>query len=183
MLTLDPGSLDARPGAGEYGRAAAGLAGPGLALAGTATGALVSDACGSGLALPVTALALTVAGAVLSLPGLSRERRDRLAVLVAAALTLLSMAALQQLLACTLGREGIAIVELLQAGGLILLFVALALELVRRSRARAAAERRRLASERYRGIVREPGFTRAPSRHVAAPQARVEEPAAPRGRR
>ena len=126
-----------------------------------------------GLVLPVSALALTVAGAVLWVTGLSRERRDRLALLVAAALTLLSMAALQQLLACTLGRDGIAIVELLQAGGMVLLFLALALGLVRGRRARAAAEeeRRRLANERYRGVPR------APSRRFAPAQARAEEPA------
>ena len=57
-----------------------------------------------------------------------------------------------------------------------LLFLALALGLVRGHRARAAAEeRRRLANERYRGVPP------APSRRFASARARAEEPAG-RGR-
>ena len=150
------------------------MAGPGLALAGTASGAFVSDACGAGLVLPVSALALTVAGAVVWVTGLSRERRDRLAVLVAAALTLLSMAALQQLLACTLGRDGIAIVELLQAGGLVLLFAALALGLVRGHRARAAAEGAPPAGER--AVPGSPARAEPPLRFRAGPRGGAGRP-------
>jgi hypothetical protein len=174
MLTLDPGSFDV-PRAGRE-RIAAGLAAPGLALAGTAAGTLAGDACSPGLALPVSALALTVVGTVLALTGLSRERRDRIALVIAAGLALLSMAALQQLLACALGRDGIALVDLLQTGGMILLVVALALELLRRRRARAAAAappRRPVARERRR--VGEP----APRTGRFAPaQTREDEPAA-----
>jgi hypothetical protein len=110
-----------------------------LALGGAASGALAGDACASGLALPASGLALTVAGALLWLTALPRERRDRIALAIAAALALLSIAALQQLFVCMLGREAMLAADLLQAGGLALLFVALALELDRRRRARAAA--------------------------------------------
>ena len=141
MLTQEPGILDALPARPRAARddAAARWGAPGIALGGTALGALAADACASGLALPASGLALTVAGAVLWLTGMSSERRDRLALAIAVALGLLSIGALQQFLACALGREAAMAVELLQAGGLILLLVALALALDRHRRRRAVA--------------------------------------------
>ena len=141
MRTLEPGILDAVPAAPRRARdvAAARWAAPGIAVGGTAAGALAGDACASGLALPAVGFALTVASAALWLTGLGRERRDHIALSIAVALALLSIAALQQLFVCLLGREGMAAADLLQAGGLILLFAALALALDRRRRARAAA--------------------------------------------
>jgi hypothetical protein len=141
MLTVEPGFADTVPGADR--KLPAAWAAPGLAVAGTATGALVGDACAGGLALPASGLALTVAGAVLWLAGVVPERRDRIALSIAAALTLLSIAALHQLFICILGREAMMLAELLQAGGLVLLAVALALALNRRRRTRAAAVQRR----------------------------------------
>ena len=177
MLTLEPGSLDVGIRRGRE-RAAAGLAGPGLALAGTAAGALAADSCGTALALPVSALALTVTGALLWLAGVPRERRDRIVLAVAAALALLSLAALQQLLACTLGRDGMIAAELFRAGGMIVLAVAVVLAVVRMRRERtAAAERRRAALELFRGAVPES------TRRFAPGAARAEEPAPAAGRR
>ena len=139
MRTFELGDLEIVP---EFRRrtrgvAVAGWAAPGLALAGTVTGALAADGCDAGIALPVSGLALTVAGALLWLTGLPRARRDRIALAIAAALGMLTIAALQQLLACALGREAMLVAELLQAGGLILLFGALLLALHRRRRVHA----------------------------------------------
>jgi hypothetical protein len=143
MRTLPPGVLDAVPRARRDGavvRAPGALAAPGLAVAGTVIGGtLAGDACAAGLALPASGLALTLASAGLWLTGLKREQRTRIALTIAVALALLAMAALQQLLICVLGRAGMAAADLLQAGGLILLFAALALELVHRRRANAPA--------------------------------------------
>jgi hypothetical protein len=135
MVTLEPRILDAVPRAR---RDAARWAAPGMAAGGAATGLLAGDACASGLALPVSGLALTVAGTLLWLTGLPRERRDRIALAIAAALALLSIGALQHLLVCMLGREAMLAADLLQAAGLALLLVALALLVHRRRRARAA---------------------------------------------
>ena len=133
MLTQEHGILDAPPVTPRSVRdAAAGrwLA-PGLAVAGSAAGLFAADACSSGLALPASGLALTVAGAMLWLTGMRRERRDPLALAIAVAIALLSIAALQQLLVCMMGRAGMAAAEVLQDGGMALLLVALALELAR----------------------------------------------------
>ena len=144
MRTLQSGVLDAVPRARRDGasvRAPGALAAPGLAVAGTFIGGtLAGDACATSLALPASGLALTVASAALWLTGLRREQRTRIAIAIAVALAVLSMAALQQLLMCVLGRAGMVAADLLQAGGLILLFVALALELVRRRRATAPVQ-------------------------------------------
>jgi hypothetical protein len=139
MLTQEPGILDALPARPRRARdvAAARWGAPGVALGGTALGAFAADACAPGLALPASGLALTVAGAVLWLTGMSRERRDRIALAIAVALALLSIAALQQFLVCALGREAMMVADLLQAGGLILLLVALGLALDRHRRRRA----------------------------------------------
>lgn len=141
MLTQEPGILDALPARPRRARdvAAARWGAPGIALGGTALGALAADACASGLALPASGLALTVAGALLWLTGMSHERRDRVALAIAVALGLLSIAALQQFLVCALGREAMMVAELLQAGGLIVLLVALALALDRHRRRRSVA--------------------------------------------
>ena len=155
MLTVEPGIADALPEA----RRRLPAAGLGLAVAGAAAGALAGDSCSPGLALPVSGLALTVAGALLWLTGMSKERRDRLAIAVAAGLALLSMAALQQLLACMLGRDAMAVAELLQAGGVMVLVIAAALMIDRLRRARVAAtaevERRRRLRELHERAARE----------------------------
>jgi signal transduction histidine kinase len=156
-----------------------GWAGPGVALGGTATGAFMADACATGLALPASGLGLTVVGAVLWLTGLPRERRDRVTLPIAVALALLSIAALQQLLLCALGRQVMLVADLLQAGGLILLLVGLALEVDRRRRARAAAnavagERRRLARELHDGVAQELAYIRSQSRGIAGGEKIVE---------
>ena len=152
MLTVDPGSLEIVQRPARGGRAAD-IAAPGLALGGTVTGAFVSDACGSGLALPASGLALTVAGAVVWLTGLPRERRDRITIAIGVAIGLLSMAALQQLFVCMLGGAGMIAAELLQAGGLIVLFVALVLAL-RATRARPNRASGRRSSQRRHSAAR-----------------------------
>jgi signal transduction histidine kinase len=154
-------------------------AAPGVTLGGTVTGGLVGDACATGLALPGAGVALTFAGAVIWLIRLTRERRDRITLSIAVALALLAIAALQRLLVCVLAREGMMPAELLQAGGLFLLFVALALELDRRRSARAAAtavttERRRLARELHDGVAQELAFIRSQGRRIAGAEKLVE---------
>jgi signal transduction histidine kinase len=159
--------------------AAAGWAAPGMALGGTVTGGLVGDACATGLALPGAGVALTLAGAVIWLTGLPRERRDRITLSIAVALALLSIAALQRLLACALARDGLMAAEPLQAAGLSLLFVALALELDRRRSARAAAtavasERRRIARDLHDGVAQELAYIRSQGRRIAGGEKLVE---------
>jgi signal transduction histidine kinase len=181
MHTFGLGNVEAAPIPPRRARdlAAAGWAAPGVALAGTITGSLAADACGAGLALPVSGLALTLAGALLWLTGLQRERRDRITLSIAAALALLAMAALQQLLVCALGREGMLAAELLQAGGLVLLFVGLMAELDSRRHVRAVAiavagERRRLARELHDGVAQELAYIRAQSRRIEGGEKLVE---------
>lgn len=159
--------------------APAGWAAPGTALAGTAAGALVGDVCAGDLALPACGLALTLAGVALWMTGVPRERRDRVALSIGVALALLSMAALEQLLACMLGRAGLPSAELLRVGGLALLLVALIIELDRRRRARAAStavarERRRLARELHDGLAQELAYLRTQSRRIAGAETLVE---------
>jgi signal transduction histidine kinase len=181
MRILTRGHVDAASVQPRGGRAdaAATVAAPTIALAGTAAGVLAERACAAGLALPSTGLALTSAGAVLWLAGRSRELPDRFAVAIGMALVLLSLAALQQLLACALGRTGLPPVELLRTGGLVLLFAALLVELDRRRRTRAAAaavalERRRLARELHDGIAQELAYARTQSRRIAGAGMLVE---------
>ena len=152
MLTVEPGIADAVPKARRR-LPAAGL-GLGLAVAGVGAGALAGDSCSPGLALPASGLALTVAGTALWLTGMSRERRDRMALSIAVGLALLSVAALQRFLTCMLGREAMAIADLLQAGGIVMLLVALALGLDRVRRTRAAAARRRRLRELHERAAR-----------------------------
>ena len=159
--------------------APAGWAAPGVALAGTAAGALVGEACAGDLALPSSGLALTLAGAALWVTGVPRERRDRIALSIGVALALFAMAALQQLLACLLGRTGLPPAQLLRAGGLALLLVALVIELDRRRRARAASaaiagERRRLARELHDGLAQELAYLRTQSRRITGAETLVE---------
>jgi signal transduction histidine kinase len=159
--------------------APAGWAAPGVALAGTAAGAVVGDACAGSPALPSCGLALTLAGAALWVPAVPRERRDRLAFSIGAALAVLAMAALQQLLACMLGRTTLPPAELLRAGGLGLLIVALVIELDRRRSARAASaavarERRRLARELHDGLAQELAYLQAQSRRITGAETLVE---------
>jgi hypothetical protein len=137
MRTLEPGVLEALPRARRDG-APVRWAAPGLAVAGTALGGtFAADGCATSLALPASGLALTVASGVLWLTGTPREQRGRIALTIAVAIALLSLAALQQLLICALGRTGMTVADLLQAGGLILLLAALVTELVRRRRSAA----------------------------------------------
>ena len=110
-------------------------AAPALAVAGAFAAALAPDACSGPLALPAAGLGLTVAGAIVWIAGIRREDRDRVALAIGVAIALLTTAALQQLLVCMLGRTGMAAVELLQAGGFLLLVCALVGELVRWRRA------------------------------------------------
>lgn len=181
MLTIRPGNVEGAAATPRAARdvAAAGWVAPGIALAGTATAGLAADSCGGAFALPASGLALTVAGTLLWLAGVPRERRDLIALSVATALALLAMAALQQLLACMLGRAGLMSAELLQASGLILLVVALAAWVDRRRRARAAAaavarERRRLARELHDGVAQELAYIRAQGRRLAGGEKLVE---------
>jgi hypothetical protein len=140
MLTLGPGNLGAGPlSPSGLEVAPPAWVAPGAALAGTVAGFLAPDACSGGFALPISAWALTLTGTVLWFLGVSPERRNRIALAIGVAVGLLTLAALQQLLACVLSRTGMLTPDLLRGAGLLVLFVAIAAELYRRRRARTTA--------------------------------------------
>jgi hypothetical protein len=141
MLTVRPGAELLPPHGHDL--APARWAAPVLALAGTSAGALAADACSGALALPATGFALTVAGAVVWIAGVPRAQRNRITLAVAVALTLLTLAALQQLLTCMLGRAGVVTAEMLETGGLVVLTVALLAEVAVWWRSRATSVARR----------------------------------------
>jgi hypothetical protein len=135
MVTLGPRSHGLRP----RDVVPATLAAPAAVLAGATLTTLSGDSCGGSFALPASGLALAAAGTVLWLAGVPRQARGRIALAIGVAFALLAVAAMHQLFACILGRAGTATAELLQAGGLILLAVAIAADLVGRWRGRSRA--------------------------------------------